>query len=120
MTAAEVAICSRHTVLALDGEIDLVSAPDVRALLADIVNDHSTRAVVIDLAGVTFMDSSGVGALLSAYRPLKLQRRPLVVAQPQAIVARVLGITNIERLIPVMDSVSSAVDNCAEPHTSAT
>lgn len=119
MTASETTVCSQHTVLALAGEIDIVSAPEIRARLAEIVNDNSNSAVVIDLSGVTFMDSSGVGALLSAYRPLKLQQRPLRVAQPQAIVARVLGLTNVERLIPVVDSLTNAVDNCTEPHTPA-
>lgn len=119
MSASRLAECSRHTVLALDGEIDLVSAATVRESLAAIVNDHTDRTVVIDLRDVTFMDSSGVGALLSAYRPLKLQQRPLLVAEPQPIVARVLGITNVERLIPVVETVDQAVENCALDHTAA-
>ena len=119
MSALEVGECSKHTVLALDGEIDLVSAPAVRESLAAIVDDNTDRAVIIDLRTVTFMDSSGIGALLSAYRRLKLQQRQMVVAEPQPIVARVLGITNVERLIPIADSLSSAIDNCAGVHTAA-
>jgi anti-sigma B factor antagonist len=119
MSALELSECSKHTVLALDGEIDLVAAPSVRESLAAIVDDNTDRTVIIDLSDVTFMDSSGIGALLSAYRRLKLQQRPMVFAEPQPIVARVLGITNVERLIPVVDSVSSAVDNCAGKHTAA-
>jgi anti-anti-sigma factor len=119
MSALEVRECSRHTVLALDGEIDLVAAPAVRESLAEIVNDNTDRTVIIDLRDVTFMDSSGIGALLSAYRRLKLQQRSMVVAEPQPIVARVLGLTNIERVIPVADSLTSAVDNCSGIHTAA-
>lgn len=108
--------CTRHTVLTLDGEIDLAAAPGVRASLAAIVQDEMARDVVIDLRDVTFMDSTGVGALLSAYRHLKLQQRTMVLARPQPIVARVLGITNVARLFPVVDSVESAVDNCSGMH----
>jgi len=103
-------------VLTLDGEIDLAAAPSVRASLAAIVQDELARDVVIDLRDVTFMDSTGVGALLSAYRHLKLQQRTLVLAQPQPIVARVLGITNVARLFPVVDSVDIAIDNCSGVH----
>jgi anti-anti-sigma factor len=42
------------------GEIDLWSAPDVRAALAP----HTEGAVVLDLRGVTFMDSSGLGLIV--------------------------------------------------------
>jgi anti-sigma B factor antagonist len=119
MSVLEVRECSKHTVLALDGEIDLVAAPAVRESLAQIVNDNTDRTVVVDLRDVTFMDSSGIGALLSAHRRLKLQQRAMVIAEPQPIVARVLGLTNIERVIQIADSLTSAVDNCAGVHTAA-
>lgn len=116
MSGSDSRECSKHTVLTLDGEIDLAAAPAVRASLASIVNDKLGRDVVIDLRDVTFMDSTGVGALLSAYRRLKLQQRALVLAGPQPIVARVLGITHVDLLFPVVDSLSGAIDNCDEVH----
>ena len=119
MPALEHSDCHRHAILALDGEIDLVSAVAVRAKLAAIIEQTRHQRVVVDLRDVTFMDSSGIGALLSAYRPLRLQQRELLVADPQPIVARVLAIANFERIVAIVDSLADAVDHCEHVHAGA-
>ena len=108
--------CDRHSVITLEGEIDMAAAPELRAGLLSLVDDASSRAVILDLDGVTFMDSSGVGAVLSAYRKLRLQQRPLLVANAQPIVARVLDITNVDTVIPVCESVDAALEGCTLTH----
>jgi stage II sporulation protein AA (anti-sigma F factor antagonist) len=53
-----------HTVLAVGGEVDIVTVGSFRQALLDA--QQSSR-VVVDLSGVTFMDSAGINALVGAY-----------------------------------------------------
>src|SRR2546430_546351 len=58
------------TVLRVSGELDLVSSPGVRQHVHDAVAD-GRRSVVLDLSGVRFCDSSGVGVLIAARRLMR-------------------------------------------------
>ena len=86
--------------LALRGEIDLGSAPIVRASLDGAVAE-SHPVVEVDLAGVTFMDSSGLGALAAAHQALVAAGRQLVVTGAQGTVRRVLSISGLDQAVDV-------------------
>ena len=55
----------RTTVLSVEGEIDLATAPMLDAKIADAIEAAAEGAIVIDLDRVSFMDSSGLQVLLS-------------------------------------------------------
>jgi anti-anti-sigma factor len=81
------------------GEIDMETAPRVRAALIEAGQDG--RDVRLHLEGVTFMDSSGIRVLVEAQRALA--PRPLVLVAPSDGVRRVLGITGLTARFPVED-----------------
>jgi anti-sigma B factor antagonist len=51
--------------VAVFGEVDIATVPELNRALAEAVADASIEQLVIDLLGVTFMDSSGLGALMA-------------------------------------------------------
>ena len=53
--------------LAVTGEIDMVTVGDLRAVFPGALTDDDVTGVVVDFAGVTFCDSSGIRALDEAY-----------------------------------------------------
>jgi anti-sigma B factor antagonist len=67
--------------LALHGELDLETAPHFRERLADAEQNADT--VIIDLRGVTFMDSCGIGELVGAHQRTHRDGRRLVVVKGQ-------------------------------------
>jgi anti-anti-sigma factor len=67
-------------VIALSGELDLQSVQGLNEALTLALRDEKT-SIVADLSGVTFMDSMGLGALVSAYRRARGRLR-LIDAQP--------------------------------------
>jgi anti-anti-sigma factor len=79
------------TVLQLDGELDIASAPEVSAAIARAF-DAGARAVVLNMAGVGFLDSTGVRMLLEAR---SLAGREPVLMAPSRAVTRVLDLTRI-------------------------
>jgi anti-anti-sigma factor len=66
-------------VLSVHGEIDLVTAPILREVLAPVI-EHQTGPVVVDLSDVPFMDSTGVHVLTEALSRLEPQNRPIAIA----------------------------------------
>ena len=95
------------TVLEVRGELDMATSPQLREGLQRLV-DAGDRQVVVDLAGVGFMDSSGLGALVVMFKALRDVGGRLCVAAVQPAVHSVLTVTSVDRAIQVYDSVQAA------------
>ncbi|MET7751609.1 STAS domain-containing protein [Micromonospora sp. NPDC005367] len=89
------------------GELDMATSPQLRQGLQRLV-DAGDHHVVVDLAGVGFMDSSGLGALVVMFKALRDVGGRLSLAAAQPAVHSVLTVTSVDRVIPVYDSVQAA------------
>lgn len=96
------------TVIEPVGRLDMVAAPQLKALVASAVSDGLTP-VVVDLTGVEFMDSSGLGALISGLRATRQVGSDLRIAGAGGQVVAVLELTNIDRIIHPYESVEDAL-----------
>jgi stage II sporulation protein AA (anti-sigma F factor antagonist) len=107
--AIETSTLDDALVLSVRGDVDSVTAP--RLALAIELAHERTRRVVVDLGRVTFLDSSGINALLVAKRELAGRRRPLelVVIAPEGPVRRVLEITQLTGPLGVVGSLADAL-----------
>ncbi|WP_420452228.1 STAS domain-containing protein [Ilumatobacter sp.] len=74
------------------GDVDAYSAPDLAAALEPLPGDGT---VTLDLAGVGFMDSSGIRVLVDAHQRGVDQQRRVVVANPSRSVRRILEISGL-------------------------
>jgi anti-sigma B factor antagonist len=82
--------------IAAAGEIDIATAPKWKAvLLAAIEQPIPARDVRIDLAGVTFMDASGIGVLISGREAARCRGVGFTVQNPKGVVLRVFEIVGI-------------------------
>jgi len=95
-------------VVAASGEVDLATAPRLRAAIDEAIEGGSGR-VVIDLAEVTFMDSTGLVALVGALRRLTAAGRELHVTCPAGPVRRLFELTRLERTLRVYDTRAEAL-----------
>jgi anti-anti-sigma factor len=84
-------------VVVAKGEIDLHTAPLLSKEVAELVG-CGLEPVVIDLAGVTFLDSSGVEVLVRLHDALGRRPEALVLRQPSSTVCRVLEMAGVEAL----------------------
>jgi anti-sigma B factor antagonist len=94
---------SEATVVEVSGEIDLHSAPQLRAELLKAV-DAAHPKVVIDLAEVTFIDSTGIGVLVGALKRAREKGGALNFCGVQTRVKRVFEITGLMKALPLFDS----------------
>lgn len=84
-------------VLAVSGDLD-ISGVDPFLSYADRLLNTGTRVIDVDLGGVTFVDSSGLGALVRLQRRADADGRRLRLANVPRSVARVLDLTGLTEL----------------------
>lgn len=96
-----------YTVIALAGESDVYTYDQLRGALETEVA-KGVALLIVDLAGLEFMDSTGVQVLLDMRVMMDNQGGKLALASPQNTVARVLSLIGADQLIPVYDSVQEA------------
>ena len=96
-----VTVSSRDSALtaALSGEIDHQVARDMMDAITGAIAERLPRRLVLDLSGVTFMDSSGIAVLLRALRQMEQTGGTLRVTNIPAQARRVLDAAGVGRLI---------------------
>ena len=85
----------------LAGELDHCTAPQIRRQLDEILEDPGVRHLCLDLGGLTFMDSSGIGVLLGRLRILQQRGGTLSVKNMQPPIEKLFRLTGLQRVITV-------------------
>jgi anti-anti-sigma factor len=98
------------TVIAPEGEIDIATVGDFRESLSEAARSGA-GPVVVDLSGVRFIDSSGLGAIVEAHARLRRDRRPLSVVAPQGTAAAVLlDLAGLRSRLPIFETRQAALE----------
>ncbi|HXL95791.1 MAG TPA: STAS domain-containing protein [Streptosporangiaceae bacterium] len=98
--------CDGHVVVALCGELDIADAGGVTAAFAAVAARQPE--IIVDLAGLEFIDCSGVAALVRGRKLARLAGGELRLAAPQRRVLRMLTLTRMIDILPVHASVDDA------------
>jgi anti-sigma B factor antagonist len=96
-----------YTVVALAGESDVYTYDQLRGALESEVAGEA-GVLVVDLSGLSFMDSTGVQILLDIRVMMNKRGGRLALVSPRATVARVLNLVGADQLIPVYDTIEEA------------
>lgn len=89
------------------GRLTMVASPELRALVAETVGTGRNH-IVVDLSATEFIDSSGLGALVSGLKSARQAGGDLRIARPTAQVETVLSLTNLDRVLRAHGTVEDA------------
>lgn len=92
----------------LTGELDHNSAEEVRVRIDDRIDRDNIEKVILDFSGVTFMDSSGIGAVLGRYKKLVNKGGTLCIAKPSRNVDRIFELAGLYKLIKQYETLDEA------------
>jgi anti-sigma B factor antagonist len=84
--------------VALDGEIDISNCPAIRRLLMAVISGGNIH-LVIDMSGVTFIDATGIGALVAAANQARAAGGGLSLLAPSRQVQRLLDILGLDAVL---------------------
>jgi anti-sigma B factor antagonist len=94
--------------LIVEGEVDASTSSRLIAALNEAVTD-AVRSLIVDLSGVDFMDSTGLGLLLGAYRRMKRRGRGFAIVCPGGPVRRIFELTDLVDILRVEPSREAAL-----------
>lgn len=96
-------------VLSPSGRLNMVSAQRLKSTVDECVAAGRAR-LVVDLAGVDFIDSSGLGALIGGLKSARQASGDLRIAAAAEQVTTVLGLTNLDRILRPHPTIEDALD----------
>jgi anti-anti-sigma factor len=108
MTSIDVREADGGVVLVPSGRLTVVTAPQLRTAVAERIA-AGDRLVVVDLSGTEFVDSSGLGALISCLKSARQAGGDLRIVAPTEQVSMVLKMTNLDRILQPRASVADAL-----------
>ncbi len=99
---------SPHVLVAVRGEVDIATAPKLREKLVELAS-QGAKQVVVDLDGVEFLDSTGLGVLIGGMKRLRGLDGDLTLVCTQPRILKVFEITGLNRAFTIYETVDSAV-----------
>ena len=97
----------RH-VIAIAGEIDLFTAPDMKAALIGAIDAGKTR-IVVDLSQTSFLDSTALGVLIGAIKRLRTRNGALTIVNTEQTIAKTFEITGLDQIFTITESRDDAI-----------
>ncbi|MER6346184.1 MULTISPECIES: anti-sigma factor antagonist BldG [Streptomyces] len=97
-----------RTIVRVGGEIDVYTAPKLREQLVELVNDGSFH-LVVDMEGVDFLDSAGLGVLVGGLKRVRAHEGSLRLVCNQERILKIFRITGLTKVFPIHTSVEEAV-----------
>lgn len=96
------------TVLTATGEIDVAAAPGLREQLVDLI-EGGTVELVVDLDGVDFIDSTGLGVLVGAVRRARAAEGDVRLVCTNSRLLKVFDVTGLDEVFTIAASIDDAV-----------
>ncbi len=96
----ETTVTADETIIAVEGDIDLYSSPELRTAVLKAV-PRATTGVGVHLGGVTYMDSSGVATLVEGLRSAKENGKTFSLVAPSTSVMKVLELARLDSIFEV-------------------
>ncbi|TMC83236.1 MAG: STAS domain-containing protein [Chloroflexi bacterium] len=90
------------------GRLDVAGAPALKDAIGELVKNGPPR-VVIDMEGISFVDSTGLGSVISALKQVRGSQGDLRLAAPNQQVRVVLELTTLDRVFPYYATVEEAL-----------
>ena len=95
------------TIVHLSGEIDLHTSPQLRDRLLNLI-DRKPQRIILDLSGVGYVDSSGVGTIVELKRRAMRTDSKVVLVGLQARVRSLFEITRLDKFFTITDNIDEA------------
>ncbi len=106
-------------VLSVRGEVDVYTAPRFRERLIELVSEGKHQ-IIVDLEGVDFLDSTGLGVLVGGLKRLRSHDGDLLLVCTQSRILKVFEITGLTKVFSIHDSVDAAVGGGSDGGATAT
>jgi len=95
-------------VIAVSGEVDIFTAPELKRAIGAAI-DGGSRAIVVDLTRTRFLDSTALGVLIGAVKRLRLVDGRLVIVNTEPSTAKTFEITGLDQIFEIVRDRDAAL-----------
>jgi len=111
-------IDSERHALAVRGEIDLFTAPELKQVLAECIEGGRIR-IIVDLTETTFLDSTALGVLIGAVKRLRSRDGALALVNVDENIAKTFEITGLDQIFTIVTTREEAARAIDAAHDAA-
>lgn len=94
-------------IVSFEGDVDLEQSPKAREVLLECVERGSK--ILVDLSGVSYIDSSGVASLVEAFQVAKKQGKGFALVSVNAAALRVLQLARLDKVFTIHETLADAL-----------
>lgn len=98
------------SVIALSGEVDLYTAPELKQELLGVIEAGSTN-VVVDLTETTFIDSTTLGVLVSGLKRVRPEGGQVGLVIVDRNIRKIFEITGLDRVFPIRETLQETLED---------
>lgn len=95
-------------IVRVNGDIDAYSTGELKKFMIDLISRTEKSTLVIDMSNVPYVDSAGLGMLVSILRESKSAGKSLVLASMKPNVKRIFELTRLDKVFTITDTVQEA------------
>jgi anti-anti-sigma factor len=99
----------KFVIVEFKGEMDKSNISDIRTVLLDFIEKFSDEALIFDLTYFDFINSEGVGLMVSLYYKVNKLGKKLFIINPQPQVNDVFGLIGLTNVVKPLSSVEEAI-----------
>ena len=92
---------SEELIMQLKGEIDHHSAVRIRTQMDGRINELLPKRAILELSGIEFMDSSGVGLIMGRYMRMQAIGGKLIVRNPNERIVKIFKLAGLEKIVNI-------------------
>ena len=97
-------LCGEDLLVKIRGEVDHHSAGKIREMIDRDVFFYRAQRVFLDLSGIDFMDSSGLGLILGRYTKIKDMGSTLIIKDPTGEIMKILKLSGVDKFIKIQSA----------------
>jgi anti-sigma B factor antagonist len=101
-------------ILSVEGDVDLYSSPQVRKVIIEQIK-AKTKWIIVNLGGVTYMDSSGVATLVEGLQLVRDYKGKLFICHVQGVVHDVFELSRLDKVFTIFPTEDDALKAYHEP-----
>ena len=105
---AQVQQQGEHVIIALEGELDVAVAPELKTLLKDTI-ERGNKKVIVDMKEVKFIDSSCLGVMVNAHKLAVEKKGAIKFARSSEQVRKIFELTRTDRHLAFFATIEEAV-----------
>lgn len=102
-------VANNLPVIDVKGEVDVYTAPKFKSTMIDLI-DQGNYNLIVNLTNVQYMDSAGLGALVSGLKRVREHNGTVNLVSPTVPVQRVLDITRLSKILNIYQNEQQAID----------